>query len=138
MKFVEADFVEKVKEEINKIEKAKSNYKRERKNRQKEKLMKFKSAGIISLGTYVPERIMTNFDFEKIIDTTDEWIRTRTGVEERRFASPEQATSDLCIEAAKKALNNAKLTAEDIDMIIVATCTQIINFQVQLVLYKKN
>ena len=85
--------------------------------------MKFKSAGIISLGTYVPERIMTNFDFEKIIDTTDEWIRTRTGVEERRFAAPEQATSDLCIEAAKKALENAKLTAEDIDMIIVATCT---------------
>ena len=85
--------------------------------------MKFKSVGIISLGAYVPENIMTNFDFEKIIDTTDEWIRTRTGIEERRFCSPEQATSDLCIEAAKKALANANLTPEDIDMIIVATCT---------------
>lgn len=85
--------------------------------------MKFKSVGIISLGAYVPENIMTNFDFEKIIETTDEWIRTRTGIEERRFCSPEQATSDLCIEAAKKALANANLTPEDIDMIIVATCT---------------
>lgn len=85
--------------------------------------MKFKSVGIISLGAYVPENIMTNIDFEKIIDTTDEWIRTRTGIEERRFCSPEQATSDLCIEAAKKALANANLTPEDIDMIIVATCT---------------
>lgn len=85
--------------------------------------MKIKNAGIISLGMYVPERIMTNFDFEKIIDTTDEWIRTRTGVEERRFAAPEQATSDLCIEAAKKALQNANLQPEDIDMILVATCT---------------
>lgn len=85
--------------------------------------MKFKSVGIISLGAYVPENIMTNFDFEKIIDTTDEWIRTRTGIEERRFCSPEQATSDLCIEAAKKALANANLTPEDIDMVIVATCT---------------
>lgn len=85
--------------------------------------MKFKSVGIISLGAYVPENIMTNFDFEKIIDTTDEWIRTRTGIEERRFCSPEQATSDLCIEAAKKSLASADLTPEDIDMIIVATCT---------------
>lgn len=85
--------------------------------------MKFKSVGIISLGAYVPENIMTNFDFEKIIDTTDEWIRTRTGIEERRFCSSEQATSDLCIEAAKKALANANLTPEDIDMVIVATCT---------------
>lgn len=82
-----------------------------------------KNVGIIGLGTYVPEKVMTNFDFEKIVDTTDEWIRTRTGVKERRFASPEQATSDLCIEAAKKAFSNSKIGPEDIDMVIVATCT---------------
>ena len=66
--------------------------------------MEFKSVGIKGLGYYVPEKVMTNFDFEKIIDTSDEWIRTRTGIEERRFAAPEQATSDLCVEAAKKAI----------------------------------
>ncbi|MGL6063810.1 MAG: beta-ketoacyl-ACP synthase III [Fusobacteriaceae bacterium] len=82
-----------------------------------------KNAGIIGVGTYIPEKIMTNFDFEKMVDTSDEWIRTRTGVEERRFASPEQATSDLCINAAEKALINAKIKIEDIDMILVATCT---------------
>ncbi|MGL4945143.1 MAG: 3-oxoacyl-ACP synthase, partial [Fusobacteriaceae bacterium] len=52
-----------------------------------------KNVGIIGIGKYVPEKVMTNFDFEKIIDTTDEWIRTRTGVEERRFADENEATS---------------------------------------------
>lgn len=85
--------------------------------------MEFKSVGIKGLGYYVPEKVMTNFDFEKILDTTDEWIRTMTGVEERRYAAPEQATSDLCVEAAKKALADANMTAEDLDMIIVATVT---------------
>ena len=85
--------------------------------------MEFKSVGIKGLGYYVPEKIMTNFDFEKIIDTTDEWIRTRTGIEERRFASDEQATSDLCVEAAKKALEKANMTVDDLDLILVATCT---------------
>lgn len=83
----------------------------------------FKNVGIIGLGTYVPENVMTNFDFEKIIDTSDEWIRTRTGIEERRFASADQATSDLGAEAAKIALEKAGLSAEDIDMIILATTT---------------
>lgn len=85
--------------------------------------MKLKSVGIIGLGTYVPENVMTNFDFEKIIDTSDEWIRTRTGIEERRFANADQATSDLGAEAAKRALEKAGLSAEDIDMIILATTT---------------
>lgn len=85
--------------------------------------MKLKNVGIIGLGTYVPENVMTNFDFEKIIDTSDEWIRTRTGIEERRFASADQATSDLGAEASKKALKKAGLSAEDIDMIILATTT---------------
>ncbi|MGL5175673.1 MAG: beta-ketoacyl-ACP synthase III, partial [Cetobacterium sp.] len=82
-----------------------------------------KNVGIIGLGTYVPENVMTNFDFEKIIDTTDEWIRTRTGIEERRFANETQATSDLGAEAAKVALEKAGVPVEDIDMIILATTT---------------
>lgn len=85
--------------------------------------MEFKSVGIKGLGYYVPEKIMTNFDFEKIIDTNDEWIRTRTGIQERRFVADDQATSDLCVEATKKALANANMTIEDIDLILVATCT---------------
>lgn len=85
--------------------------------------MKFKSAGIVGIGTYVPERVMSNFDFEKIIDTTDEWIRTRTGVSERRYAAPDQATSDLCVEAAKKVLASTGKKIEEIDMILVATCS---------------
>lgn len=85
--------------------------------------MKLKNVGIIGLGTYVPEKIMTNFDFEKIIDTTDEWIRTRTGIEERRFASETQATSDLAAEAAKKAIEKSGLSVEDIDLILLATTT---------------
>ena len=62
------------------------------------------SIGIKGIGCYVPENVFTNFDFEKIIDTSDEWIRTRTGIIERRFASKEQATSDLAKEAALKAI----------------------------------
>lgn len=83
----------------------------------------FKNVGIIGLGTYVPENVMTNFEFEKIIDTSDEWIRTRTGIEERRFASADQATSDLGAAASKKALEKAGVPVEDIDMIILATTT---------------
>ncbi len=85
--------------------------------------MEYKSVGIKGLGYYVPEKVMTNSDFEKIIDTSDEWIRTRTGIEERRFAAADQATSDLCVEAAKKALDRANMTVEDLDLILVATCT---------------
>lgn len=82
-----------------------------------------KNIGIIGVGAYLPEKVVTNFDFEKIIDTSDEWIKTRTGIEERRFASDEQATSDLGAEAAKIALKNAGVSPEEIDMIILATAT---------------
>ena len=81
------------------------------------------SIGIKGIGYYVPENVFTNFDFEKIIDTSDEWIRTRTGIVERRFASKDQATSDLACEAALKAIKNAKINKEDVDMIILATTT---------------
>lgn len=85
--------------------------------------MNIKSVGIKGIGYYVPENIMTNFDFEKIIDTSDEWIKTRTGIEQRRFVSEHEATSDLCVEAVKNALKNANMKLEEIDMILVATCT---------------
>jgi 3-oxoacyl-[acyl-carrier-protein] synthase-3 len=78
---------------------------------------------ILGVGSYVPEKVLTNFDLEKMVDTSDEWIKTRTGIEERRIASAEQATSDLAYEAAKKALKNANLKAKDIDVIIVASIT---------------
>jgi 3-oxoacyl-[acyl-carrier-protein] synthase-3 len=85
--------------------------------------MKLKSVGIIGLGYYVPQKIMTNADFEKIVDTSDEWIKSMTGIEERHHVEKDEATSDMCTEAAKKALINANLTIDDIDLIIVSTVT---------------
>ena len=77
--------------------------------------------GILGLGSYLPERKVTNFDLEKVLDTSDEWIRTRTGIVERRMAEENQTTSDLAAIAAKRALEDAKLTPDDIDLIIVGT-----------------
>lgn len=82
-----------------------------------------KKVGILGLGSYLPKRVLTNKELEKMVDTTDEWITTRTGIKERRIASPEEATSDMATEAAKRALKAANLKAEDIDLIIVATIT---------------
>ncbi|MBQ9788555.1 MAG: ketoacyl-ACP synthase III [Lentisphaeria bacterium] len=81
--------------------------------------------GIIIKGTgsYVPEKILTNKDLEAMVDTNDEWITTRTGIKERHIASAEQATSDLAYQAALKALAAANITAEDLDVIIIATVT---------------
>lgn len=79
--------------------------------------------GIKGMGYYVPERIVTNFDLEKIVDTTDEWIRSRTGIEERRFADENEATSDLAYKASLKAIESSKIDKNEIDLIILATCT---------------
>ncbi len=79
------------------------------------------NAGIIGLGSYLPEKIMDNFDLEKIVDTSDEWITARTGIKERRIASEDESTSDLAVKAALKAIDSAGITKEDIDVIIVAT-----------------
>ncbi len=76
---------------------------------------------IIATGSYLPERVLTNRDLEKMVDTSDEWITERTGIKERRIADENQAASDLAYEASKVALERAKLTPEDIEMIIVAT-----------------
>ncbi|WP_419873070.1 beta-ketoacyl-ACP synthase III [Candidatus Pristimantibacillus sp. PTI5] len=79
--------------------------------------------GIIGTGKYVPERILTNKELEAMVETNDEWIVTRTGIKERRLAAVEEATSDLALHASREAIAAAGLTAEDIDLIIVATIT---------------
>ncbi len=81
------------------------------------------SIKIIGTGSYVPEKVLTNFDLEKMVDTNDEWISTRTGIRERHIASPEQATSDLALNAAKMALANANTDPSELDIILVATVT---------------
>jgi len=85
--------------------------------------MKELSVGILGVGRYSPERRLTNRDLEQMVDTSDEWIVTRTGIRERRIAAPHEATSDLAYEAAVRALNAAGVAAEDVDLIIVATIT---------------
>jgi len=79
--------------------------------------------GIIGLGSYLPKKILTNKDLEGMVDTSDEWITTRTGIKERRIASSSESTSILAFNAAKDALKNAKVKPEDLELIIVATIT---------------
>ncbi|HEY8687276.1 MAG TPA: beta-ketoacyl-ACP synthase III [Chloroflexota bacterium] len=74
-------------------------------------------------GMYVPERVMTNHDLERLVDTTDEWITSRTGIKQRRIAAPGESTSSMGIEASKIALEHAELTAGDIDLVICGTAT---------------
>lgn len=76
---------------------------------------------IAGTGSYVPEKILTNADLEKLVDTSDEWIMSRTGIRERRIAADNEATSDLGTKAALKAMEQAGVTAEELDLIIVAT-----------------
>ncbi|MGN5647991.1 beta-ketoacyl-ACP synthase III [Bacillus sp. Brlt_9] len=81
------------------------------------------NVGILGIGRYVPEKVVTNHDLEKIMDTSDEWIRTRTGIAERRIADDTIDTSYMAVEAAKKALEDSGISGEDIDLILVATVT---------------
>ncbi|MED0823263.1 beta-ketoacyl-ACP synthase III [Bacillus pacificus] len=81
------------------------------------------NVGILGVGRYVPEKVVTNHDLEKIMDTSDEWIRTRTGIAERRIADDTIDTSYMAVEASKKALEDAGISGEDIDLILVATVT---------------
>ena len=76
---------------------------------------------ILSTGSYVPEKVLTNFDLEKMVETSDEWISTRTGIKERRIIDKDQTTSDLAYNASIKAIEKAKISIDDIDLIIVAT-----------------
>ena len=76
---------------------------------------------ILSSGSYVPEKVLTNFDLEKMVETSDEWISTRTGIKERRILDKNQTTSDLAYNAAVNAIEKAKISVDDIDLIILAT-----------------
>ena len=78
---------------------------------------------ILGIGSYGPNKIVSNDLLSQTVDTSDEWIRTRTGIMERRFAGTDQATSDLSLEAAKRALENAQVQPEEIDLVLVATIT---------------
>ncbi|MCX7927520.1 MAG: ketoacyl-ACP synthase III [Candidatus Omnitrophica bacterium] len=82
-----------------------------------------KRIGILGLGKYLPEKVLTNAELEKMVDTSDEWILTRTGIKERRIAGQGQAASDLATKAARQALKEAGLKPTEVDMIIVATIT---------------
>ncbi|MDB8789760.1 ketoacyl-ACP synthase III [Romboutsia sp. 1001216sp1] len=82
-----------------------------------------KKAGILGVGSYLPKKVLNNSYFEKILDTSDEWIKTRTGISERKIADENESTSDLSVKAALKAMECANLQASEIDLIIVATAT---------------
>ncbi|MEN6357732.1 MAG: beta-ketoacyl-ACP synthase III [Armatimonadota bacterium] len=82
-----------------------------------------RNAGIIGTGSAVPDKVLSNADLEKMVDTNDEWIRTMTGISERRISAEGEATSDYATKAAKIALDRAGLTPDDIDLIILATVT---------------
>ena len=80
-----------------------------------------KHSSLIGWGHYAPERVVTNDDLAQIVDTSDEWIRTRSGIERRHFVSEDQATSDLCVEAGRRALEVAGIEGGDVDLVLVAT-----------------
>lgn len=83
--------------------------------------VKTRGFGFLGIGMHVPEKVLTNADLEKIVDTTDEWITTRTGIKERHVVGPHEATSDMAVEAARKALADAEMEAEEMDLLICAT-----------------
>ncbi len=87
-----------------------------------------KNVGIIGVGEYLPTRVLTNQQLEKMVETSDEWITTRTGIKERRLVSESEAASDLAINAGRKALANAGIKAEELDLIVVATITPDMQF----------
>lgn len=84
---------------------------------------KVPQVGILGLGAYAPERVMENAEWSEYVDTTDEWIRTRTGIERRRIAAPEETTATMAVDAARRALDDAGMGPEEVDEIIVATDT---------------
>src|SRR6186997_2796002 len=82
-----------------------------------------RTVSITGVGSYVPSKVLTNSELEKMVDTTDEWITTRTGIKERRIAAKDECTSDMAARAALKAMEQAGVQAEEIDLILVATAT---------------
>src|SRR5436305_4622642 len=82
-----------------------------------------RTVSIVGTGSYMPEKRLTNEDLMKIVDTNDEWITTRTGIKERRIAAKDEQTSDMAAKAALRAMEQAKISGEDIDLILLATAT---------------
>src|SRR5205814_10443403 len=82
-----------------------------------------RTCSITSVGSYVPEKVLTNADLEKMVETSDEWITSRTGIKARRVAAQGEFTSDMAAQAASRAMQNGGITADQIDLIIVATIT---------------
>src|SRR5882762_8788061 len=93
------------------------------KNPRAKHAFKGRTCSITAVGSYVPERILTNAELETMVDTTDERIVTRTGIKERRLAADNEFTSDMAAQAARRAMEKAGITADQIDLIIVATIT---------------
>src|SRR5438067_12659107 len=81
------------------------------------------STVILGTGSYAPERVLSNDELARMVDTSDEWIRTRTGIRERRIAGPEEHASDMAVASAQRALDDAKLKPAEIDLLVVATMT---------------
>src|ERR1700761_6506770 len=77
-----------------------------------------RTVSIIGTGSYLPEKVLSNHDLEKMVETSDEWIVTRTGISERRIAADDETTSDLAAKAAQRAMENAGITAEEVDLIL--------------------
>ncbi len=94
-------------------------------------------AKIAGTGAYLPDKILTNFDLEKTLDTSDKWIRTRTGIEERRIASEDESASTMAVCAAREALADAQIEADSVDLIIVCTSTPDIIFPATACLVQK-
>src|SRR4051812_1328048 len=82
-----------------------------------------RTVSIVGTGSYTPEKVLTNEDLSKIVDTSDEWITTRTGIKERRVAAKDEQTSDMAAKAALNAMEMAKVSPLEIDLILVATAT---------------
>jgi 3-oxoacyl-[acyl-carrier-protein] synthase-3 len=82
-----------------------------------------RTVSIIGTGSYAPEKILTNEDLSHMVDTSDEWITTRTGIKERRIAAKDEMTSDMAAKAALKALEQAQISPEDVQLLLVATAT---------------
>jgi len=94
--------------------------------------------GIVGTGFFVPDRILTNFDLEKSVNTTDKWIKERTGIHERRIAADDEATSDLSVKAGLESLRNADIRPDELDLIIVATLSPDMLFPSTACLVQKN
>lgn len=93
---------------------------------------------ILSTGRFVPERILSNHDLEKMVDTSDEWITQRTGIKERRIVDGKLSTTDLAVQAARNAMQKAGILPDEIDLVVVATVTPEMFFLQQHALFKKS